>query len=71
LEGTAVVRVVDVDPPSTVQSGKAAKAQEVKEVQTSVQPQPQPAGSNFCASARETGLCVLEESMRALTLGKK
>jgi len=71
LEGTAVVRVVDVEPPSAVQAGKSGKevAKEAKEgVQQS---QSQPACAKICASARETGLCVLEESMRALTLGKK
>jgi len=79
LEGTAVVRVVDVElssssssplssgkMPSTVVAKAAAK--EAKEVQTQAQ---QPACANFCATARETGLGVLEESMRALTLGKK
>jgi len=59
------VRVVDVEPPSTVHVGKEA-AKEAKE-----QTQSQPACAKICASARETGLCVLEESMRALTLGKK
>jgi len=73
LDGTAVVRVVDVEPsPSSSSSltGKtgAVAAKEAKEVQT--QPQ-QPACAKICASARETGLGVLEESMRALTLGKK
>jgi hypothetical protein len=75
LEGTAVVRVVDVESPSSVQAvGKTGKngkevAKEVKEmVQES---QSQPACAKMCASARETGLSVLEESMRALTLGKK
>ena len=78
LEGTAVVRVVDVElsssPSSPLSSGKAATvaakaaAKEAKEVQTQAQ---QPACANFCATARETGLGVLEESMRALTLGKK
>ncbi|KAH9986590.1 hypothetical protein BJV77DRAFT_965125 [Russula vinacea] len=75
LEGTAVVRVVDVELPSSVQAvGKAGKngteaAKEAKEIVQ--QSQPQPACAKICASARETGLCVLEESMRALTLGKK
>lgn len=66
LEGTAVVRVVDVEPPSNVQDVKTGKngKEVVKEVQ---QCQPQQA----CAKIRETGLGVLEESMRALTLGKK
>jgi bZIP-type transcription factor MBZ1 len=76
LEGTAVVRVVDVElPPTPATQGsktgeaavKAAVAKEAKEVQT----QAQPACVNLCACARETGLGVLEESMRALTLGKK
>jgi len=66
LEGTAVVRVVDVEPPSAG-LGKSGKevAKETKESQQ------QASGANICANARETGLCVLEESMRALTLGKK
>ncbi|KAH9958230.1 hypothetical protein BC827DRAFT_1221019 [Russula dissimulans] len=65
LEGTAVVRVVDVEPPT---SAKEA----AKEVQSAAQVQsPPPASGTFCACARETGLGVLEESMRALTLGKK
>ena len=72
LDGTAVVRVVDVEPSPSSSSltGKtgAVAAKEAKEVQT--QPQ-QPACAKICASARETGLGVLEESMRALTLGKK
>jgi len=81
LEGTAVVRVVDVELSSSSSSspsssGKTATAtvaakaaaKEAKEVQTQAQ---QPACANFCATARETGLGVLEESMRALTLGKK
>jgi hypothetical protein len=68
LEGTAVVRVVDVEQPSTAQAGKNGK-EVAKEV--AQQSQPQPACAKICASARETGLCVLEESMRALTLGKK
>jgi bZIP-type transcription factor MBZ1 len=75
LEGTAVVRVVDVELPSRVQAvGKAGKngtevAKEAKEMVQ--QSQSQPACAKICASARETGLGVLEESMRALTLGKK
>lgn len=66
LEGTAVVRVVDVESPSNAQAVKTEKnGKEVaKEVEHS---QPHPA----CAKIRETGLGVLEESMRALTLGKK
>jgi hypothetical protein len=72
LEGTAVVRVVDVELPPSAQgsrAGEAAKAgmKETKEVET----QAQPACAKICACARETGLGVLEESMRALTLGKK
>jgi len=71
LEGTAVVRVVDVDPPLSVASAVeaavvVAEAKESKGVQTQTH--------NPCCSlsaARETGLSVLEESMRALTLGKK
>lgn len=69
------MRVVDVELPSSVQAvGKAGKngteaAKEAKEIVQ--QSQPQPACAKICASARETGLCVLEESMRALTLGKK
>src|SRR6266702_5722711 len=81
LEGTAVVRVVDVDPPSSVPGAvEAIKAtvaavgvvavKECKEVQTQTQCQGQLACAKLCA-ARETGLGVLEESMRALTLGKK
>ena len=65
LEGTAVVRVVDVEqPPSSVQNGKTGNvgAKEATEG---------PACAKLCATARETGLGVLEESMRALTLGKK
>jgi hypothetical protein len=78
LEGTAVVRVVDVElPPSISAQGsktgeaavKAAVAKEANEVQT--QAQPACAKLCACARARETGLGVLEESMRALTLGKK
>jgi hypothetical protein len=72
LDGTAVVRVVDVEPasPSSSMSGKtgAVAAKEAKEAQTQAQ---QPACAKICATARETGLGVLEESMRALTLGKK
>jgi hypothetical protein len=74
LDGTAVVRVVDVELSPSVSSGKAAgvtakaAAKEAKEVQTQAQ---QPACAKMCATARETGLGVLEESMRALTLGKK
>jgi hypothetical protein len=75
LDGTAVVRVVDVElssSPSPSSSGKTAAvavaAKEAKEVQTQAQ---QPACAKICATARETGLGVLEESMRALTLGKK
>ena len=72
LEGTAVVRVVDVEPPSAAKNGKEVvkETKEVKEVVQQSQSQ-QPACAKICASARETGLCVLEESMRALTLGKK
>lgn len=74
LDGTAVVRVVDVELSSSASSGKTAvvtakaAAKEAKEVQTLAQ---QPACAKMCATARETGLGVLEESMRALTLGKK
>jgi len=66
LEGTAVVRVVDVESPSNAQAVKTEKnGKEVaKEVQQS---QSQPA----CVKIREAGLGVLEESVRALTLGKK
>lgn len=64
LEGTAVVRVVDVEPPLTAQAGKNGKEVAKEAVQQS---QSQPACVKICASARET----LEESMRALTLGKK
>lgn len=95
LEGTAVVRVVDVDPPSSssssvsvLQSGNsagkapatttavaaAAAATEetnLKEVQAPAPVQHHACAMKLCASARETGLGVLEESMRALTLGKK
>jgi hypothetical protein len=73
LEGTAVVRVVDVDPPSSVPSAVEAvvvEAKESKEVQTQTQTQGPLACAKRCA-VRETGLSVLEESMRALTLGKK
>jgi hypothetical protein len=72
LEGTAVVRVVDVEPPSTAKNGKevAKETKEVKEMVQQSQSQQQ-ACAKICASARETGFCVLEESMRALTLGKK
>lgn len=66
LEGTAVVRVVDVESPSNAQAVKTEK--NGKEVAKEVEHgQSQPA----CAKIRETGLGVLEESMRALTLGKK
>jgi hypothetical protein len=70
LEGTAVVRVVDVEPPSPAQGCKTAKAtaKEAAEVQTQTACM---CAAQICASARETGLGVLEESMRALTLGKK
>ena len=68
LEGTAVVRVVDVDPPpaaaSVVEAAGVAQ-KESKEVQT------QACCAKLTAAARDTGLSVLEESMRALTLGKK
>lgn len=78
LEGTAVVRVVDVDLPSSVSgavetvkataaAGDVVAVRESKEAQTQTQGQ---ACAKLCA-ARETGLGVLEESMRALTLGKK
>jgi hypothetical protein len=68
LEGTAVVRVIDVEPPSTAKNGKevAKETKEVKEMVQQTQSQHQ-----ACAKIRETGLCVLEESMRALTLSKK
>jgi bZIP-type transcription factor MBZ1 len=68
LEGTAVVRVVDVEPPSAAKNGKEM-AKEVKE--TVQQSQSQPASTKTRVCARGTGLCVLEESMRALTLSKK
>ncbi len=70
LEGTAVVRVVDVEPASPAQGCKTAKAtaKEAAEVQTQTACM---CAAQICASARETGLGVLEESMRALTLGKK
>ena len=73
LEGTAVVRVVDVDPPSSVPSAVEAVVaeKEPKEVQVQTQCQGQLACAKLSAAARETGLSVLEESMRALTLGKK
>ena len=78
LEGTAVVRVVDVEqPPSSAQNGKTGMAAVAKEATTegaatAAQTQStQPACAKLCATARETGLGVLEESMRALTLGKK
>jgi len=82
LEGTAVVRVVDVEPPPSSISGavdaSAAAAgvvgvKESKEVQTQTQSHcpGHLARVKLCAAARETGLGVLEESMRALTLGKK
>ncbi|KAH9059492.1 hypothetical protein EDB87DRAFT_1809886 [Lactarius vividus] len=80
LEGTAVVRVVDVESPSGTGTAEAVKAtataasmvavKEFKEVQTQTQSQGQMTCAKLCA-ARETGLGVLEESMRALTLGKK
>ena len=72
LEGKAVVRVVDVEPLSTAKNGKevAGETKEVKEVVQQSQSQQQ-ARPKICVSARETGRCVLEESMRALTLGKK
>jgi hypothetical protein len=67
LEGTAVVRVVDVEqPPSSAQSGKTGNAATAAKEATDG-----PACAKLCATARETGLGVLEESMRALTLGKK
>jgi len=61
---------VEPSPSSSSLTGKtgAVAAKEAKEVQTQAQ---QPACAKICASARETGLGVLEESMRALTLGKK
>ena len=74
LEGTAVVRVVDVEPPSSVPSATEAVVvaeKEPKEVQVQTQCQGQLACAKLSAAARETGLSVLEESMRALTLGKK
>ena len=68
LEGTAVVRVVDVDPPppptaASVVEAAAVASKESKEVQTQA----------CCklTAACDTGLSVLVESMRALTLGKK
>ncbi|KAH9041473.1 hypothetical protein EDB83DRAFT_2524103 [Lactarius deliciosus] len=78
LEGTAVVRVVDIDPPSgaaeavkaTAAAASVVAVTESKEVQTQTQSQGQMACVKLCA-VRETGLGVLEESMRALTLGKK
>jgi hypothetical protein len=69
LEGTAVVRVVDVDPPAVVEAAVAPK--ESKEVQTQAPPAQGHKGCVNLAAARDTGLSVLEESMRALTLGKK
>jgi bZIP-type transcription factor MBZ1 len=66
LEGTAVVRVVDVEqPPSSAQNGGKTGNVAAKETTEG------PACAKLCATARETGLGVLEESMRALTLGKK
>jgi len=65
LEGTAVVRVVDVELPPTA-AAQGSKTREAKE-----EAQPACAKLCACARARETGLGVLEESMRALTLGKK
>ncbi|KAH9019074.1 hypothetical protein EDB85DRAFT_2009753 [Lactarius pseudohatsudake] len=78
LEGTAVVRVVDIDPPSgaaeavkaTAAAASVVAVTESKEVQTQTQGQGPMACVKLCA-AREAGLGVLEESMRALTLGKK
>ncbi|KAI0302798.1 hypothetical protein B0F90DRAFT_1809738 [Multifurca ochricompacta] len=58
LEGTAVVRVVDVEPPPSSSSTQTQAGQ-------------QPACVKLGACVRETGLGVLEESMRALTLSKK
>jgi hypothetical protein len=73
LEGTAVVRVVDVDPPAVSGVVEAAVApKESKEVQTPTQTHcPAPLACAKLTAARDTGLSVLEESMRALTLNKK
>jgi len=73
LEGTAVVRVVDVDPPAVSSAVEAAvvEPKESKEVQTQTQCCPGPLACAKLTAARDTGLSVLEESMRALTLGKK
>jgi hypothetical protein len=73
LEGTAVVRVVDVDPPAVSGVAEAAVApKESKEVQTPTQTHcPAPLACAKLTAARDTGLSVLEESMRALTLNKK
>jgi hypothetical protein len=67
LEGTAVVRVVDVELPSPAQDCKTAKAV----AKEAAEAPPACKCAQICASARETGLGVLEESMCALTLGKK
>ena len=72
LEGTAVVRVVDVDPPAVeaVKATAAAAGVVAAAKESEEQGQGHSACAKLCA-ARETGLGVLEESMRALTLGKK
>ena len=61
-------------PAMTTAVAAAAAATEetnLKEVQAPAPVQHHACAMKLCASARETGLGVLEESMRALTLGKK
>lgn len=67
------MRVVDVELPPSAQGSRAGEAaktgtKETKEAETQAQ---SACAKKICACARETGLGVLEESMRALTLGKK
>ena len=69
LEGRAVVRIVDVEPVR-VKDTVLARAQDAVPAPTSAS-----ASTSACVRAREAGTCalteMLEESMRALSLGKK
>ncbi|KAL6301486.1 hypothetical protein BKA93DRAFT_738661 [Sparassis latifolia] len=62
IEGSAIVRVVDIEPPVAAKSTKTAPMK--SEAPT---PHPAPAMSAKCQCFTE----VLEEKMRGLTLGKK
>ena len=67
LEGKAVLRVVDVEPPTTAASVPAATASVVSAATPSSPKVSPPEPRKKCAAA----VCdILEESMRSLSLGK-